>query len=130
MKNTRTGNKLITRIKKTYSDRNCSILRFKPDKIFTPEYAEKIMKLNIWELNRTIITREQKRPETTSESTLDYFFANMQITSLESLDKNDSDHYPLLMNLQITGKTTKSKWKIAYSKLEFKKRHNPFDIGK
>ena len=76
------------------------------------------MKPNIWELNRTIITREQKRLETTSESTRDYFFTNMQITALERLDKNDSDHYPLLINLQITGKTMKSKWKIAYSKLE------------
>ena len=76
------------------------------------------MKLNIWELNKTVITREQKRLETTSESTLDYFFTNMQITSLERLDKNDSDHYSLLINPQITGKTTKSKWKIAYNKLE------------
>ena len=111
--------RLITRIKKTYSEPEIVVFwDLNPDKIFTPEYAVKIMKLNIWELNRTIITREQKQLETTSESTLDYFFTNMQITSLESLDKNDSDHYPLLINLQITGKTTKSKWKIAYSKHE------------
>ena len=45
----------------------------------------------------------------------------MQITSLERLNKNDSDYYQLLINLQITRKTTKSKWQIAYSKLELNK---------
>ena len=43
-------------------------------------------------------------------STLDYYFSNQQTLEAITLDKNESDHYPLLATIQIEGKM-KEKWR-------------------
>ena len=54
-------------------------------------------------------------------STLDYYFCNQQTLKVITLDKNESDHYPLLATIQIEGKMNKRLTSIIYSKIEINK---------
>ena len=49
-------------------------------------------------------------------STLDYYFSNQQTLEVITLDKNESDHYPLLATIQIEGKMKKRLASITYRK--------------
>ena len=54
-------------------------------------------------------------------STFDYYFSNQQTLEIITLDKNESDYYPLLSTIQIEGKMKKKLINITYSKIEINK---------
>ena len=83
-----------------------------PDHNFTSELLKKTLNLKCHSQNIIIKTRQQKRLDTIRESTLD-FFSTHQIQSLEKLEKLESDHYPIMAEIRITGKIRKRKKLIA-----------------
>ena len=50
-------------------------------------------------------------------STLDYYFSTQHINQLITLDKNESDHYPILANIQLNGNMKRNKKISKYIKL-------------
>ena len=89
-----------------------------PDKEFNPELVEKTLKRKYSKVNNSIITREQIRDKAICASTLDFFFSTQNISELRILDKNESDHYPLLAKVQIVGKMIKSKSNLTFRRAD------------
>ena len=89
-----------------------------PDLNFTHELIEKTLNLKTCIQNKIMITREQNRLGSTIESKLDFFFSTQQFESIKKLDKFDSDHYPLISKLKISGKTAKIKKNIILRKID------------
>ena len=71
-----------------------------PDNSFTIEKIENKLELKTNQLNKNIITREQRRKDKENRSTLDFFMSTHKIEHLEKLDKYESDHYPILTKIQ------------------------------
>ena len=80
-----------------------------PDKTINPELIEKKLKLKYSHSNKNIITREEIRNGKKSESILDYFFSTQKIEKLERLEKLESDHFPILIKIQLQESTIKTK---------------------
>ena len=92
-----------------------------PDLDFIPELIEKKLKLKFSEWNKYLTTREQMIKGKLNTSTLDYYISNQQTLEVITLDKNESDHYPLQATIQIEGKMKKILTNITYSKIEINK---------
>ena len=114
--------KLVKRIRLTYI--NPKIILYwdlNSDKVFNPGLIEKTLKMKYPEMNDSIITREQIRDNTICTSTLDFYFSTQHVNELRRLDKNESDHYPLLAKVQIAGKMIKSKTNITFRRADINK---------
>ena len=114
--------KLVKRMRLTYI--NPKIILYwdlNPDKVFNPGLIEKTLKMKYPEMNDSIITREQIRDNTICTSTLDFYFSTQHVNELRRLDKNESDHYPLLAKVQIAGKMIKSKTNITFRRADINK---------
>ena len=114
--------KLIKRINRAYI--HLEIILFwdlNPDTNFPPEQIEKILSIKTWNQNKLITTRQQERLGNKIESTLDYFFSTQQIVNLERLDKFESDHYPIKIEWNTSGKMKKQKKSLTLNKLNINK---------
>ena len=58
-------------------------------------------------MNKSTITREQKREEKINKSTLDYFITNLNPTSLETWEGGGSDHKPIVSDMNVPNITTR-----------------------
>ena len=105
----------MKRIRKSYKKAEITLFcDLNPDSNFTAELVERTLKLKPNIQNKNIITREQERLDKRWISTLDFFFSTGKIQKLVKLDKNESDHYPLLSCIQLNNKTTKTTRMIKY----------------
>ena len=94
------------------------MLRSKPRQRVQPRITRNTLKLKYSEVNNRIIIREQIRDKAICASTLGFFFSTQNISELRILDKNESDHYPLLANVQIEGKMIKSKSNFTFRRAD------------
>ena len=113
---------LINRIRKTHP--NTSIFLFGDFNLwknFNINLIETSLKLKVDERNKNLITRMQNTKGELKSSTLDLFISTEQFETIETLDKNSSDHFPILISTKIP-----SKKQIKIKTLKIVKRK---DIG-
>ena len=91
---------LTNRIRKTFSSPNITLYcDLNPNNKFTIEYVERRLKLSTIKTNKTTVTWQQERLGVTKTSTLDYIMSTNSFYNFKSFDKNESDHFPILAEL-------------------------------
>ena len=99
---------LLNRIRKTYTNPTIFIFEdFNLDKKFDIDLIEETLKIKIDEKNKNLITRTQTVKGKKVASTLDLFLTTESLETIQTLDKNSSDHFPLLIKTKIPLKETK-----------------------
>ena len=102
--------RLLWRIRKTFI--NPTIILFgdlNPDKQMTIKIIETELKLKCNEINKLITTRTQSRLHEETTSTLNFFMSTTTIESIETLEKYESDHFPLAAKIQTPAGSLKCK---------------------
>ena len=109
---------LIQRIKKSYE--NPLIIVYEDfntnNQNFSIDYIEKTIKLKSSIMNKSTITREQKREVKINKSTLDYFLTNLNPTTLEIWEGGGSDHKPIVSDMNVPNITTRKREKFTINK--------------
>ena len=99
---------LINRIRKTYLNPIIYIFGdFNLDKNFNIDLIEDTLKINIDNRSKNLITRTQSIKGKEINSSLDLFLTTEPIEAIQRLDKNSSDHYPLLIITKTPSKESK-----------------------
>ena len=94
---------LLNRIRKTFVNPSIFIYGdFNIDKKFNINLIEDTLKLKIDQRNRDLITRAQIFKGKEIVSTLDIFLTTESLESIQTLDKNLSDHFPILIHTKLS----------------------------